>query len=51
MAKLRRRGAEARVVRMGIGSLREAERLARAWAAEEEDGRRRREGRLRLETV
>jgi hypothetical protein len=30
MAKLRRSGTEARVVRMGIGSLREAERLFRA---------------------
>lgn len=49
--KLRRRGVEVRVVRMGIGSFREVERLVRVWVVEEEDGRWRREGRLRLEMV
>lgn len=51
MAKLRRRGAEAKVVRLTTGNVSDEERLVSAWAAEDEEGSRRRDGRLRLETV
>lgn len=51
MAKARRRGADARVVRARTGRRREADRFASAWEASEDDGRRRREGSDKLETV
>jgi hypothetical protein len=44
-----RKGAEASEVRARTGALRASLRMVRPWEAEEEEGRRRSEGRARVE--
>lgn len=50
-AKQRRKGAEAREVRAKMGTLREEDKAVRPADAEDEDGSRRRVGRVNVETV